>query len=208
MAARTGGLDPAMNFRLRLAIDKAREVNMPNANIERAIAAGGHDTKGGAVKEALYEGFGPGGVAILVQAVTDNPNRTSAEIRTIFSKAGGSLGAQHSVGWMFTLAGVVRITTATIPADQREGLLLAAIDAGADDVREEHEATLLVTSPTKLPAVKQWVEGKKLPTLSAQLEFLPTTTVAVTAADRVNLFELLEVLDNHPDVTDIFSNDA
>lgn len=208
IAARTGGKDPAMNFRLRLAIDKARDVNMPNANIERAVAAGAGEGKGEISKEALYEGFGPGGVAVMVEAITDNPNRTSAEIRMLFSKAGGSLGAQNSVGWMFTLHGVVRISTSTIPAEQRDVLFLEVVDAGADDVREDGEEILFLTTPEKLQAVKTWLEGRGLPIANAQLEFIPTTTVAVPPENQPQLYALLEELDNHPDVTAIFSNDA
>lgn len=208
IAARTGGKDPAMNFRLRLAIDKARDVNMPNANIERAIAAGAGEGRGEISKEVLYEGFGPGGVAVMVQAVTDNPNRTSAEIRMLFSKAGGSLGTHNSVGWMFSLNGVVRVGAAEVSAAEKEQLFLEAIDAGTDDVREEPAEILFVTVPEKLQTIKTWIEARGLKITNAQLEFLPTTTVVVDETARANLYTLLEGLDDHPDVTDVFSNDA
>lgn len=208
IAARTGGKDPAMNFRLRLAIDKARDVNMPNANIERAIAAGTGEGKGEMSKEALYEGFGPGGVAVMVEAITNNPNRTSAEIRMLFTKAGGTLGAHNSVGWMFTLSGVVRISLESIPTSDRETFSLAAVDVGVDDVREETDQLLLITSAEKLQAVKTWAENQGATIANAQLEYLPTTTVTVNETDRARLYELLEGLDEHPDVTNVFSNDA
>lgn len=208
IAARTGGKDPAMNFRLRLAIDKAREVNMPNANIERAVAAGAGEGKGLVSKEALYEGFGPAGVAVIVEAVTDNPNRTSAEIRSLFSKAGGSLGAQNSVSWMFALRGVIRLAADTVTPELRDDFFLAAIDAGAEDVREEGEQTLLLSTPDKLQALKLWTEQRSVTSMSAELEFIPTTTVVVADADQPALHALLEALDDHPDVTNVFSNDA
>lgn len=208
IAARTGGKDPAMNFRLRLAIDKARAVNMPNANIERAVAAGAGEGKDEVSKEALYEGFGPGGVAVMIQAVTDNPNRTSSEIRTLLSKAGGALGAQHSVGWMFTLHGVIHLTAASVPAAQREPVELSAIDAGADDIRDDGEEILVLTPPAKLQIVKEWLEQQGLTINDTKLEFFPTTMVTVDDGGRTSLFTLFEALDNHPDVTDFFSNDA
>lgn len=208
IAARTGGKDPAMNFRLRLAIDKARDVNMPNANIERAVAAGSGEGKNAVSREALYEGFGPAGVAIMIEAITDNPNRTSAEIRSLLTKAGGSLGAHNSVGWMFSLRGVVRINNQSVPPAQRDELFLAAIDAGTDDVREEPDQAVFVTSPDRLQAVKAWLESRGLSVANAQLEFLPTTTVSVPEPERPALYALLEALEDHPDVTDVFSNDA
>ncbi len=208
IAARTGGQDPGMNFRLRLAIDKARAMNMPNANIDRAVAAGSGEGKGGVSKEALYEGFGPGGVALMIEAVTDNPNRTSAEIRSLLSKAGGSLGAQHSVGWMFELHGVIHLAASAVPAGQREAIELEAIDAGADDVRDDSEEILILTPPEKLQSVKNILESKKFPISDAKLEFVPTTTVSVNDAGRQALFALFETLDNHLDVTAFFSNDA
>lgn len=208
IAARTGGKDPEMNFRLRLAIDKARAVNMPNANIERAIAAGVGEGKGDVSKEALYEGFGPGGVALMIEAVTDNPNRTSAEIRSLLSKAGGSLGSQHSVGWMFALHGVIHVPAADLLAERREAIELEAIDVGADDVRDNGEEILVFTPPEKLQTVKNVLAEKKLPVSDAILEFVPTTTVTVDDIGRQSLFMLFEALDNHPDVTDFFSNDA
>lgn len=197
-----------MNFRLRLAIDKARAMNMPNANIDRAVAAGSGEGKGGVSKEALYEGFGPGRVALMIEAVTDNPNRTSAEIRSLLSKAGGSLGAQHSVGWMFSLHGVIHLAAAAVPAGQREAIELEAIDAGADDVRDDSEEILILTPPEKLQSVKNILESKKMPINDAKLEFVPTTTVSVNEAERQALFALFETLDNHADVTGFFSNDA
>ncbi len=159
-------------------------------------------------KEALYEGFGPAGVAVIVEAVTDNPNRTSAEIRSLFSKAGGSLGAQNSVNWMFVLRGVIRLAADTIAPNLRDDFFLAAIDAGAEDVREEDGQILLLSTPDKLQTLKLWTEKRSVASMSAELEFLPTTTVVVAEADQPALHALLEALDDHPDVTNVFSNDA
>ncbi len=159
VAARAGGGDPVMNFRLRLAIDKARAANVPNDNIERAVKAGSGEEKEGQTKEIVYEGFGPGGVAVIVNALTDNPNRTASEVRTAFAKHGGSLGGQNSVAWMFRLRGVLAIPKDALPGADREALELSVIDAGADDVREEGDVLVIECPPDRLPALRQSIES-------------------------------------------------
>ncbi len=201
------GRDPESNFRLRLAIDRARAANLPNQNIERAIQAGAGDLKGAQVKDVTYEGFGPGQVAILVQALTDNPNRTTAEIRNLFAKHGGSLGSINSVAWMFRLRGLIRLALAAV-GGRREMIELGLIDAGADDVRVEGQDLVVETDPTKLAAVRDWLGGQGLAVTSANLEYIPTTTAQIDEPDRAQRFELLGALDQHDDVAAIFSNET
>ncbi len=203
VAARLGGADPASNFRLRLAIDKAKAANLPNENIERAIRAGSGEGKEGQSKEMLYEGFGPGGVAILVQAITDNPNRTAAEVRSLLTKHGGSMGSHNSVGWMFTSKGVIRL-----PSAISEELELGVIDAGAEDVRQEDGASIIMSSVDALESVKNWLADRGLASSEAEVELLPTTMVAVEEDVRLKLNDLLGALDELDDVTNIFTNEA
>lgn len=207
VAARQGGKDPDMNFRLRLAIDKARSVNMPNDNIERAVKSGVGELRTQQSKEALYEGFGPGRVAILAQALTDNTNRTTAELRSLFQKYGGSIGSTNSVAWMFRPGGAIRLSATDLPAD-RDAFSLELVDAGADDVNLGGDGLLITTPVDRLQTVKAWIESRRIPIQEADLEFLPTTTVAVDEPTRQRLYELLGALDDHPDVTNVFSNEV
>lgn len=205
VAARLGGGDPAMNFRLRLAIDTAKAANLPNDNIERAIKAGTGEGKDSLTKEVLYEGFGPGGTAIMVEAITDNSNRTSAEIRNVFTKHGGSMGSHNSVGWMFALSGVTKVAL-TADHDQLESLELLAIDAGADDVREEDAQIVIISSPEKVSAIRAILE-KTISNIDTAIEYMPTTTVEVNDQDRQKLHTLLEALDELDDITRVSSNE-
>lgn len=208
VAARAGGGDPAMNFRLRLAIDTAKSANVPNENIARAIKAGTGTGKEGLSKELTYEGFGPGGVAVIVNAVTDNANRTAAEIRSLFNQHGGSLGGQNSVAWMFQLRGVLRLPTDQLTADRRQILALTAIDAGAEDVRDEDDRVVIVTSPESLPGLQSALATMKLSSLEAVVELVPTTTATVPEESVGQLHQLFEALEELPDVTSIASNET
>ena len=194
-----------MNFRLRLAIDKAKAANLPNDNIERAIKAGTGAGKDTQTKEVLYEGFGPGGVAVMVEAITDNSNRTSAEIRNVFTKHGGSMGSHNSVGWMFSLSGVHRLPLPE-KSETKEALELACIDAGATDVREEGDQLVVISAPDKLVDLGR-AFGTTNRSIEADIEYVPTTTVDMADADRQKLHSLLEILDDLPDVTRVSSNE-
>lgn len=205
IAARDGGGDPAMNFKLRLAIDKAKGANVPNDNIDRAIKTGTGELRGDQTKEALYEGFGPGQVAILVEAITDNPNRTAGDLRQLFQKHGGTLGSMNSVSWMFVRKGVVRIP-ASLVAD-RDELLLEAIDHGVDDSDESGEHLVLYCPMEKTRAVQEWLTSRNMPPSSAGPEFVASTTIAADEKNQSALFQLFEELDEHPDVTAFYSND-
>lgn len=207
VAARQGGDDPATNFRLRLAIDKAREANMPNDNIHRAIQAGLGSGQGDHVKEVMYEGFGPGGVAVIVQAVTDNPNRTSAEVRSLYSRHGGTMGGQNSVGWMFVSKGVIRIPLAAVTGG-RDQFQLDVIDAGAEDVRDEDDQMVIATVPENLHQMKEWLTQRGMKTGAAEVELVPTTTISLDQAAREKLYALLTALDELDDVTTVLSNDV
>lgn len=206
VAARDGG-DPEANFKLRLAIDRARAANLPNLNIERAIQSGTGESKGDQMKPVTYEGFGPGQVAIVAQGLTDNPNRTSAEVRNLFTKHGGTLGSINSVAWMFILAGVLRVPLAIL-GNQREAIELGLIDAGAVDVRTEDDELIIQTDPAKLMVVRNWLVSQQLSPTSADLEFLPQTTTTIDQPTQTKLHALLAALDEHDDVTAIFSNEA
>lgn len=207
IAARLGGGDPVMNFRLRLAIDKAKGANVPNDNIDRAIKAGTGEGKEGLSKEVLYEGFGPGGVAIMVEAITDNSNRTAAEVRGVFTKFGGTLGGQNSVGWMFIRGGLIQADVQRLTKEQREVLELSLIDAGATDVRLDGDQLAVTTSLEDLAAVQHRLQ-ETVAGAASDVEYLPTTTTTVSDSDREKLHTLLEHLDELDDVTHVSTNEA
>ncbi len=194
-----------MNFRLRLAIDTAKSANLPNDNIDRAIKAGTGENKDTITKEVVYEGFGPGGIAVMVEAITDNSNRTSAEVRNIFTKHGGTMGSHNSVGWMFSLLGVTRV-----PLDAAQGRLeeleLQLIDAGADDVREEGEQLIIVSAAEKLVPIRE-ILTPITTVIEANVEYVPQTIVTVSDQDRKKAHALLEALDELADVTRISINE-
>jgi YebC/PmpR family DNA-binding regulatory protein len=179
---------------------------MPNSNIERAISAGAGGAHSDQAKEVVYEGFGPAGVAIVVEAVTDNPNRTAADMRSIFSRHGGSLGSLNSVTWMFTARGAIRVPAASLPAD-RDNFTLAAVDAGAEDIIEDDEEIIFYTSISSLPNFKSWLEQRGLQPSSTGPELVATNKVTVSDSDQVQLYALLEDLDEHLDVTNFFTNE-
>lgn len=201
LAAREKGGDPAINFSLRLAIEKARGANMPKDNIERAIQRGTGEGGGAQLEEIMYEGFGPGGVAILIHALTDNRNRTVSEVKHIFAKHGGNLGGAHGVAWMFEKQGV--IGTSQQLTDEQE---LACIEAGANDILKDGEEITLVTSPNQLMRLKQCVEGLGIPVVFAEFDFKAQNGVALSVDDQEKLTALLAELDECGDVTDYYSN--
>ncbi len=203
IAAKQGGGDPAGNPRLRTAIDAAKAENMPMENIERAIKRGTGELEGVQYEEVTYEGYGPGGAAILIQATTDNANRTVAEIRHLFTRQGGNLGAAHAVAWMFDRKG--QISVDATKADE-DATLEAALDAGADDVTREGDAFLITTAPNQLVAVQERLAAKQLPVQSAELALIPKSTVKVEGSDAKRLLALIEALEELDDVAKVFSN--
>ena len=203
VAARAGLADPAMNPRLRVAIAAARAANMPKDNIERAIKRGAGEGDDVAFEEVRYEGFGPGGVALIVEALTDNRNRTAAEIRAAFAKHGGSLGEVNSVSYLFRRAGEIRYAPAAAGA---EAMFEAAIEAGAEDVETTADGHLVFTGAAELNAVREALEASLGAAESARLVWLPATTVPVGDADADTILRLLEALDDSDDVQLVSAN--
>jgi YebC/PmpR family DNA-binding regulatory protein len=205
VAAKAGGGDPHFNPRLRQAIATARGESMPVDNIERAIKKGTGELEGAAYEEGVYEGYGPGGVAILLEAATDNKNRSAAELRAIFVKYHGHLAGSGSVAWMFHHKGLIVITAAGISEDD---VILTALDAGAEDVRSHEDVIEVITPPdNKLHAVAKALESAKIPVASAKLSYIPANLTAVTdpqIAEQVQA--LLEALDDHDDIQAVHAN--
>lgn len=203
IAARAGGGDPDGNFKLRLAIEKARGVNMPADNIKRAIERGAGGGEAEQFEEIVYEGYGPGGVAVLVEAATDNRNRTAADIRAIFTKAGGQLAGTGAVAWQFEQRGVV-----SIPRDRQDAdeIALLAIDAGADDVDTDADPLEVYTAPGDLEKVRHELEAAGVRIESAELAMQAKNTIEVDPARaRANL-RLIEHLEDHDDVQRVTAN--
>ena len=202
IAAKQGGGDPGGNPRLRTAIDAAKAENMPAENIERAIKKGTGELEGVVYEEVTYEGYGPGGAAILIQAITDNANRTVAEIRNVFTRRGGNLGATNSVTWMFDRKGEIEVAG---EADE-DTTMEVALDAGADDMVREGDVFLITTPPTQLHAVDQALRAKQLPVRSAAIGMHPKNTVKVEGGAAKQLLQLVEGLEEMDDVSKVFSN--
>ncbi len=205
VAAREGGPDPAGNLALQNAIEKAREASMPKDNIERAIARGaGAAGDGAAYEHITYEGYGPGGVAIFVEALTDNRNRTAAEVRHVLSKHDGNLGESGSVAWLFEREGVLLVDAASIDEDE---LTLAAADAGAEDVVQEGSSFRVTCAPEDLAAVRGGLDAAGIPIESVQATMVPKTTVSIE--DEViarKILRLMEGLEENDDVQDVYAN--
>jgi YebC/PmpR family DNA-binding regulatory protein len=203
VAARLGGGDPDANYRLRLAIEKARSVNMPADNIKRTIekATGGGDAD--QYEEIVYEGYGPGGVAVLVEAQTDNRNRTAAEVRSMFSKSGGQLAGSGAVAWQFEPRGLITVARDGIDADE---VALTAIDAGADDVDTDDEAIEIYTTPNDLERVRASLEGAGVPVESAESTMIARQTVELDAARARQALRLVELLEDLDDVSRVTAN--
>jgi YebC/PmpR family DNA-binding regulatory protein len=203
IAAKQGGGDPAGNPRLRTAIDAAKAENMPLDNIERAIKKGTGELEGVTYEEVMYEGYGPGGAAILIQATTDNANRTVAEIRHLFTRHGGNLGATNSVAWMFDRKG--QIVVDATKADE-DAALEAALDAGAEDMVRDGDLFLITLPPNQLHAMQETLKAKGLPVQSAEIAMIPKSTVKVEGGEAKNLLHLIEGLEEMDDVARVFSN--
>lgn len=203
LAVRESGKDPSMNFKLRLALDKAKESNMPNSTIERAIARGAGEGPGQQVmEEVLYEGFAPGGSALLISAVTDNKNRTNGDIRNVLTKSGGSLGSSGSVQWRFDNVGIVELTVPAI-SDEQE---LALIDAGAEDIQQDEGKVIVQTKPDHLELVKRTADQQKLPVDNAEIAWIPKNEVTTTPEQREHIQKIIDLLEAIDDVTSVTTN--
>ncbi|MDA8394840.1 MAG: YebC/PmpR family DNA-binding transcriptional regulator [Candidatus Dormibacteraeota bacterium] len=203
VAAREGGGDPGGNFRLRLAIQKAREVNMPADNIERAIKRGTGELQGAAIEEIRYEGYGPGGVAILVDALTDNRNRTVAGLRNLFTRSGGSLGETNSVAWMFNRTGLITVDP---KGKDPEQLALEAIELGAEDVQVEGDLVEVYVAPERLEELRQALLDAGRVVERAEVTMQATNPVEVEAKHAAAVVRLLEALEEHDDVREVHCN--
>lgn len=203
VAAKAGGGDPAGNPRLRTAIDAAKAVNMPNDNIERAIKKGTGELEGAQYEEVTYEGYGPGGTALLIEGSTDNPNRTVAEIRHAFSRHGGNLGASNSVAWMFDRRGQI-----VLPAGGRneEEVMDAALEAGASDFERDGDIYVVSTEPTTFHAVMEGLKAAGLEVESSELAMIAQNPVTIEQAEAQKVLALIEVLEDLDDVSKVFTN--
>jgi YebC/PmpR family DNA-binding regulatory protein len=203
MAARLGGGDPGGNPRLRKAIDDAKAVNMPADNIKRGVQRGTGELPGVNYEEVTYEGYGPGGVAVLVETMTDNRNRTLPEIRTIFAKNGGNLGAEGSVRFLFQKKGYLAIEKDKATED---AVMEAAIEAGAEDVRSTDQYHEVVTEPEAFAEVKAQLEAKKIPLVVSEISMIPTTEVNLDQKKADQMVRLMEALEDHDDVQHVWAN--
>jgi YebC/PmpR family DNA-binding regulatory protein len=203
VAAKAGGGDPGGNARLRTAIDAARAVNCPNDNIERAIKKGTGELEGETYEEVTYEGYGPGGAAIIIEATTDNANRTVAEVRHAFSRNNGNLGATNSVAWMFERKGQIYLDAGRFPEDQA---LEDALEAGAEDFARDGDQYVVSTLPGTFHAVQDALKARKYVVESAELAMVAKNTVRVEGGDAAKLLRLMEALEDLDDVSKVFSN--
>ena len=203
IAAREGGGNPEGNYRLRLAIEKARSVNMPQDNVKRAIQRGTGELGGAQMETLRFEGYGPHGVAIMVETVTDNRNRTSSDIRNLFARSGGNLGATGSVGWMFTRQGQIVVDANGHDPDE---IGLEAIDLGAADAQVDGKTVDVTTDPTKLEAVQQALKKKGYKIDSAEVTMNSSQTVSLNEQTAPPVLKLLDALEEHDDVQSVYSN--
>jgi YebC/PmpR family DNA-binding regulatory protein len=206
VAARQGGGDPNTNPALKLAIMRAREANMPMENINRAIARATGGIEGEELEEVAYEGYGPGGVAVFLKALTDNRNRTAAEIRHIFSRHGGSLGESGCVAWMFEMKGFIVLPKENLTGDVEE-LMLSLIEAGAEDIKEEESSIEVITAPQDLEKVKGFLQERGVKWTVAEVTMLPNTTVPLTDQETAEkVLRLMDALEDHDDVQHVYAN--
>jgi YebC/PmpR family DNA-binding regulatory protein len=203
IAARMGGGDLKSNPRLRLAVDKAKASNMPADNIKRGIQKGTGELPGVAYEDVTYEGYGPAGVALIIESVTDNRNRTVSEIRHMLERHNGKLGASNSVAWMFHRKGVISIGKARFDED---ALMEIVLESGALDMRTEDETYEITTSPDSFIAVKEALEGRGIPPDSADIQLIPENTVKVGEKDAEQVLKLMEQLEEHDDVQHVYAN--
>jgi YebC/PmpR family DNA-binding regulatory protein len=203
VAARSGGGDPDMNPRLRTIVAEAKANNMPRENIERAIRRGTGEEPGVTYEEVTYEGYGPGGVALMIQTLTDNKNRTVGEIRHLLGKHAGNLAAENSVAWMFSRKGQVVVEKGTLDEDK---LLSAVLDVGADDMSDEGEAWEIVSPPEQLDAVRDAVKALGIEPASAAVAMIPQNYVKLVGKEAQQMLRLMEAIEDHDDVQHVWAN--
>jgi len=202
-AAKIGGGDPNGNPRLRLAVDKARQANMPNDNVERAIKKGTGELEGMTMEELSYEGYGPGGVAVLVDVMTDNKNRTLSEVRTIFTKGGGNLGSAGCVGWLFKKKGLFAFEKTSV---SEEKLTNIAVEAGAEDISSEENTIEVFTKPEDFEKVGDAFKKAKIEPANSEITMIPSNTVKLTGEDAHKVLALVSALEDNDDVQAVHAN--
>ena len=202
-SARQGGGDPGSNSRLRLVVNKAKAVNMPADNIDRAIKKGTGELPGVTYEEIAYEGYGPKGVAIIAESLTDNKNRTSADIRNIFSKKGGNMAGSGSVSWIFTKKGFILVALNDTDEDT---VMSVALDAGAEDMKTEDGMYEITTSISDFEKVKDALEKSSIAIESAEITMIPASTIKLEGADAKQVLSLVEMLEDHDDVQNVYAN--
>jgi YebC/PmpR family DNA-binding regulatory protein len=204
IAARHGGGDPTMNLKLRYAIDKARQVSMPKDNIERAIKRGTGELEGMTYEEITYEGFGPGGIAVMVDVLTDNRNRTAGEVRKIFERGGGHMGSAGCVGYLFERKGVVAVKAGGLDEDS---LMAIVLDAGADDLKNHGQTFEVICDPAHFNKVQEALAQNNITPINAEITQLPKTSVdAPDLETAMKVVRLMEAIDDHDDVQNVYSN--
>src|SRR5262245_4635493 len=204
IAAKNGGGDPTMNLPLRYAIDKARAVSMPKDNIEKAIKRGTGELEGVSFDEIQYEGFGPGGAAVLVEVMTDNRNRTNGEIKKIFERANANVGVPGSVGYMFDRKGFFAIDAAKHPDE--DALMTLALDAGAEDLRREGDVFEITTDPSNFSAVQEALKKANIETAEAEVKYLPKAMKDLDLETGKKVVKFLDALDDHDDVQNVYTD--
>lgn len=203
VAVRIGGADPTGNMRLKLALQKAKENNIPKDNIQRAIQKGQGTLEGASYEEITYEGYGPGGVAVMVEVLTDNRNRTAADVRHLFSKYGGNLGELGCVSWMFKKQAVFIVDKEAAAEDD---LMMLVLDAGADDFRSEDEQYEIIAHPDSFDAIQHVLEENKIPVLMSQVGMIPDTNISLAGDEAVKMMKLTEALEDYDDVQEVYTN--
>jgi YebC/PmpR family DNA-binding regulatory protein len=203
VAAKNGGGDPKGNMRLKAAIETAKEVNMPQDNIKRAIQKGTGELPGESWEEITYEGYAPGGVAVMIQVLTDNRNRTAPEIRHTFEKSGGNMGSSGAVAWMFDRKGIILVDADKIGEDDLMG---KALDAGATDMRRTEKVFEITTAPAEMDAVRDALVKTSVPILESQVTYVPQSTVRVEAPTAASVMRLIEALEELDDVQHVYAN--
>lgn len=203
LAARMGGGDPVGNMRLKLALTKAKQNNVPKENIQRAIAKGIGATSGEGFEEMSYEGYGPGGVAIIVECSTDNKNRTAADVRYAFTHHGGSIGTPGCVGWMFKKKGIIIVDKETTDEDT---LMLLALDSGAEDVQAHEEVYEIITEPDAFIAVSEALEKEGIEVESSEVSMIPDNTVSLGGEKAESMQKMIEALEEIDDVQEVYHN--
>lgn len=206
IAAREGGGDPETNFKLRLGIDRAKKANLPKDNIDRAIKRGIGELAGEKIEEILYEAFGPGGSAIVIETLTDNKNRTVGSLRRIFNKYGGKLGEQNSVLWMFSRYGIIRIVDFRLKINELDELQLSLIDGGAEDIQIKHDEMEIYTKLEDLQKIKEVIEKQGIEVDYAEAEWFAKDLISISEQAQKKVDAIFKELDDEPDVNDYYTN--